>query len=59
MNLKLKQVMFLVHNNVPWDEAFSLNDAWRQALCLMFSEFDGATVDHRTMQLVKTKVPTK
>lgn len=51
--------MFLVHNNVPWDEAFSLNDAWRHALCLMFSEFEGAKIDYRTMQIVKTQVPTK
>ena len=49
--------MWLVYHNVPWDEAFSLNTAWRHALCIMFSEFEGSTFDYRTMEFIE-KVPS-
>jgi len=41
--------MWLVHNGVPFDVAFSLDDAMRQAMAIKCSEFHGAEFDLNTM----------
>lgn len=37
----LRECLWLVHNNVPVDLAFSLPDVDRTAWAIMFSEFNG------------------
>jgi hypothetical protein len=39
-----------VRNGVPFDVAFSLGEVERAAWCVIFSEFEGATFDWRTLR---------
>lgn len=41
--------MWLVHNGVPFDVAFSVDDTMRHAMAIKCSEFHGAEFDLNTM----------
>jgi len=41
--------LWLVHNGVPFDVAFALDDVRRQWMAIKFSEFQGAEFDLNTM----------
>ncbi|MDE2302437.1 MAG: hypothetical protein KGK11_07730 [Sphingomonadales bacterium] len=43
--------MWLVHNGVPFDVAFALDDVPRAWMALRFSEFRGARLDIATLRL--------
>lgn len=39
--MPVRECLWLVKNNVPFDVAFSLDDVTRTAWCIVFSEFEG------------------
>jgi hypothetical protein len=45
----LKECLFLVSHGVPFDVAFGLDDTERAAWSIIFSEFNGAKFNWRSM----------
>jgi len=41
----MKECLWLVRQNVPFDVAFQLDDVTRAAWCIVMSEFEGAKFD--------------
>jgi hypothetical protein len=51
----VRESLWLVRNNVPFDVAFSLDDATRAAFCIIFSEFEGNEFDYSRMEFKERK----
>lgn len=43
------EALYLVSNGVPWDVAMNADDAWREAMAIIFGELKGAKFDWSAM----------
>lgn len=49
----MNEALWLVHNGIPFDVAFSLDDVTRSWMSIKFSEFNGAKFSIETMMFEK------
>jgi hypothetical protein len=47
--------LWLVHNGIPFDVAFALDDVERQWMSIKFSQFQGGKFNMNTMQFEEQK----
>jgi hypothetical protein len=55
MDAAANECLWLVHNGVPFDVAFSLDDAKRMWMAIKFSEFGGRKFNLETMEFEEEK----
>ena len=51
----MRECLWLVKNNIPFDVAFSLDDCERTAYAILFSEMEGNKFNFDTMRFEEQK----